>query len=217
MHTTSNDPVVAFDAQIPEGFLEDTIRAILACYKRADDECRKLYPAPVGHDLRPHLRRAQIETEWAKVVAQYSALSSEYCKNYARNCWHARITCGNIILTESFVDPRIGHVRPAIFRETYARLNQGFLFPDMAPPAPPAEAPLYALLMHDTTPKDQSRPTLMEIIFPDPEGNVVARINLMARYRDLFNQGGAVAEIQIPDEALDLSLQPIAKQKGRNA
>jgi hypothetical protein len=73
-----------------------------------------------------------------------------------------------------------------MFRDTYARGNQGYLFPDMAPAPPPQDAPLYAILMHDADPGDQSRLAVADVIFPDPEGQVVGRIHLVDRFPHLF-------------------------------
>lgn len=216
MNNSYTSPVVAFDAVVPPEFLEYSVRSLLDCYRRGDEKSRSEYPREVAHDLRPILRRAEFEREWPLVVQNFPEMWAEYQQNHAKNCYHALIHCGNVILTQSFVDPRCGTVRSAIFRETYARRNDAFLFADMAPPAPRPDAPLYAILMHDADPKDQSRPNLIHIVFPDQDSKIVARIDLMERFSYLFNDAEFAEVERVEDGDLDIGLRPDAGQERKS-
>lgn len=216
MSYSFQDPVKRFDGYVPTSFLEDTLRTLNQCYQRAYELAKKLYPWQVAHDYRPYLRRAEFEKEWPLVVQKYSELGAhcEYCQNYARNCWHALVTFGGVLLTQSLVDQKLKAVRRAMFRDGYARRNESFLFADMAPPAPMADAPLYAILSHEGTP-DQARPLYADIIFPDPQGEIVARIELVKRFPDLFTTGKPIAEEVVAD-ALDIGLRKDIKEERKS-
>jgi hypothetical protein len=85
----------------------------------------------------------------------------------------------------------------------------------MAAPPPPIGAPLYAILRHDAAPQDQSRPALVDIVFPDATGKIVAHINLMLRFHHLFNQAESADEVHI-DENLDIGFHPDSKEKRKS-
>jgi hypothetical protein len=211
------NPISVFDSQVPSSFIEASVRSLIDCYSRANDTVRKAFPEPVAHDLRPHLRRAEFEKEWELIAKQHPDIRAEFCQNQAKNCWHLRITCGSVILTESLVDQRSRVVRRACFRETYARVNEGFLFPELAPPEPSTNSPLYAILTHDASARDQSAPSLIEIVFPGPSGEVVSTIDLRFRFRHLFSDGHAEATTEVRiDEKLDIGFHPGGRKKRKS-
>ncbi len=164
MTSSSHDPVAIFDNDVPGGFLEASVRSLKDCYERAHRQCLRNYPREVAHDLRPYLRRAEFEKEWALVAESHSGITCGFYTNVGRNCYHVRVQSGRVILTASFVDARVRAVRRAMFRDTYARRNETFLFADMAPTPPPEGAPLYAILMHDAASDDQSALLYADVI-----------------------------------------------------
>lgn len=215
MHRPDSSYIAIFDSQIPKGFLEDSVRCLMDCYRQSDKASTDTYPKPVAHDYRPGRRRADFEARWPLVAERYSGMSTAYQPNHAGNCWHIEITCGSVIITQSFLDAKCKAVRHAVFRETLARRSENWLFADMAPSAPRPDAPLYAMLAHDVNPKDQSQPILVEVRFPDPSGEIVARIDLISRFPHLFTEVDSIPEVPIVDD-LDMGFHEGVKEKRKS-
>jgi hypothetical protein len=208
MIDSMHDPISIFDAEIPSEFLRDTLRCLKNCYREAHKYCRLRYPWQVAHDHLAYRRRTEFEKEWPMVASKYSEMSSGFFPNAAKNCFHTRIDCNRIVMTCSFVDQKLKTVRRAIFRDTYARSIYNYLFEEMKPPSPSAEASLYAILMHDAAGKGQSDLCVAKIIFPDPAGEIVASINLVDRFPDVFmDEKSAAPEVvdsELPIEIIDI-------------
>ena len=216
MGESIKDAISMFDGEVPGEFLRDSLRCLKNCYKEAYQYCKTRYPWEVAHDYRPKRRRAEFEREWPLIASRFSNMTWSYCPNAGKNCFHARIACGRVILTQSFVDPKVNTVRRAMFRDTYARPNYAYLFEGMGLPAPTPDSPLYAILMHDAAGGDQSNLCLAEIIFPDPTGKIVARIDLAKRFPDVFVEGETIAPEMVPDE-VPVELIKIQKEQRKTS
>jgi hypothetical protein len=203
MTISVENPLDVFRSAVSDEFMRDSIRCLKDCYKRAYEECRR-YPAEVAHDLRPMLRRAEFEDQWRFVVERHG-ISCSFQPNAAKNCYHTLVLYGRVMLTASYVDHWVGTVRTAIFRNTYARANEGYLFPELVPLPPMPDAPLYALLVHDGAPGVLDRPCSAQVVFPDPDGKIVGRIDLVKRFPDLFVSDESSEEVV--DDSLDIELR----------
>jgi hypothetical protein len=206
-------PAALFEDTVPLPFLQDTLRMLFAAYRVASDECREL-PWEVTHDFRGHVRRKEIEKNWPGVATKYQSdgVYVSYQLNRRKTAYFTQVSCGRVILTESYVATPETIVRRADFRKTFARSNQPTLFGDDHPPLP--ADPLYALLIHGEDNKAR-HPYFADIVFPDPTvSTYLARIGLFSVFHSLI--GTLIAPTQeevIPDAAMP----QLRAEEGREA
>jgi hypothetical protein len=180
LYTDYLDPVAAFDVAVPEQFLEDTLRCLFGCYRVAAEECR-MYPVPEQRYLRPHMRRALFEWQWRAIAEGFPGMQCSVVPNNRESADHTEVVSGNVVITASAVEHRYKIARPAGFRETLARSNVRWLFPDLQI-LPPPDALLCSLLIHG--PADPRTPAFADIVFPTPDNKGYAgnRICLFDRF-----------------------------------
>jgi hypothetical protein len=158
----------AFQAAYPDDFLEEAIRAIFSAYKHSTDECKSFYPAQEAHDLRPHVRRAKIETAMRELTYDFPNIKSRVQPNRRKSGYHTQLISNNVIMTVHAVANPSTLVRFAEFRKTYARSAQLGLFEPELPPPPP-DAPLYVLLIHGTNGNHLDLPAFLHAVFPSAD------------------------------------------------
>jgi hypothetical protein len=200
--TAAVSPVELFEQCVPLPFIQDSVRLLFETYRQAYEECRPR-PWQVAHDLRGHVRRALIEERWPLVAERHQAdgIRVAYHPNRKRTSFFTQVTCGRIVLTQSFVEKPETIVRRAEFRNTRARSNQLELFSDNPPPLP--DAPLSTLLIHGEA-RGGRHPYFADIVFPAPDcKSYLARIELFQLCHALVESpvGPPVAEEVIPDMA----------------
>jgi hypothetical protein len=181
-------PSKIFRDQVPEDFLERTVRCLVASCQQAKQMVGAFFPKPEAHDLRGHYCRAVFEKEWRTIAAQSIDMHGRAVLNKRGTYYHTRITCGSIIMTASQVSHPKVMVRHADFRDGYARDAQMDLFGEMPePPAP--ESPVYAMLLYGLDKKTRTFPVFADFVFPDSKcGRYVDRIELFLEYASLINQ-----------------------------
>jgi len=168
-----------FDA-FPDRFLGSLIRLLAHNYKTTHDRCKE-YPHSEAHDLRPHLRRAEIERDVRDLTTRYPDIQADAEANRRGTSFYTLVSSNRIVLTLSAVAHPNILVRRACFRETYAQSSQLEMFTTRREPPPGAK--IYALLLHGPDRKDPSRPAFMHIAFPDARlRKYLHSIDLFARY-----------------------------------
>lgn len=75
----------------------------------------------VGYDVRPHIRRACIDTAIEALAVQHPEIRAFVGKNNARNCSHVRLYVGSVVLTASYVESAKSMPREAVFRGDLAQ------------------------------------------------------------------------------------------------
>lgn len=202
MPDSTPDVVGLFQECIPQKFLRDSLHCLFGVYATVFDDVKKSFPPWEAHDLRPHYRKAQFDSEWREVAKRHG-LAATPEPNWGRNCFHTRVVAGRVILTASAVRTPDEIVRYAAFRDSYARSNIRY-FPileeDMGLPPPAPDDPLYAILIHGAA-RGQKAPYFADIVFPAAEVKTyVARLPLFALFPDLVNaQAASIQEERIED------------------
>lgn len=189
-------PEIVFRKYVPGEFCLAAVKCVNESYEAAFAKCSE-WPDPEAHDLRPHERRAFVETGLRDVAGRYGAVASAQ-PNCIGNCNHTEIRFGPVILTASFVETPNTVVRSAEFRKTFARSNQLYLFESPAPPS--FDDPLYCILLHGVS-DDPRKPHFIQIRFPTPdcEGYVPgSMINLLREFENMRRQTETVPEQGIP-------------------
>lgn len=174
-----------FDA-FPDEFCRNLIRLLAQVYKTANDKCKAEYPHSEAHDLRPHVRRAELERDVRDLTTRYGEIEARPELNPRGTSFYTLISCNQVVLTLSAVAHPSVLVRRAMFRETYAQSSQLNLYKRNLEPPPGAK--VYALLLHGPARKDPSRPGFMHIAFPDKKlRKYLFSIDLFAKYATLVN------------------------------
>ncbi len=186
MTSLSSDLIGIVDASLSRAFQVALLRCVLGTYRDTDEDCRTKYSWQIAHDLRGHLRRANLDTNLAMLAGRYPGVTASHEPNGKSNCYHTRLRAGRVVLTASAVPTPYSLPRDAEFRSTLARSPQmAFDFgPQQSPPA--EDAPLYVLLLHGPGEEDQAMPCFVHLAVPDEDCSVIlARINLFARFASL--------------------------------
>jgi hypothetical protein len=204
----------AFYKAIPAELIEDILRLLAAEYRTAYEECKMFYPPEEAHDLRPHVRRAKIESKVRELAKSYPGVTATVEPNARRTGWHTVIRSGNVAMTISHVNQPSDMVRAADFRTTYAQDAQINMFgPDK--PKPPRDATLFAILRHGASKRTPRRPDFVRVGFPDEDcTHYVCDINIFAvpRFLELASKLWP-AKIEVVADELDLRLRSDAKKK----
>lgn len=208
----------AFHGAYQDDVLEDIIRAVFSGYKYSSDECRNLYPAQEAHDLRPHVRRAKIESAIRELAYDFPDVKSAVRPNRRKSGYHTQLISNNVVLTVHAVANPSTLVRSAEHRKTYARAAQLNLFEPELPPPPP-DAPLYVNLIHGTNGENADFPSFIHAVFPSPDlKKYLYRINLLSlpQFGELV--GTLVPSPILPEtigDGLQMGLRPDARNKQR--
>src|SRR5436190_1140876 len=100
-----------FFGSVPSDLIEDIMRLIAAEYRIAYDECKMFYPLEEAHDLRPHVRRAKIESKSREIANSYPGVSGTVEPNINYTAYHSVIRSGPIHLTINHVNQPADMVR----------------------------------------------------------------------------------------------------------
>lgn len=206
------DYVELVNKTMPAGYIRDLVNLVVRSYRSADEYSRDNFSAPVARDLRPLLRRANIEEGWLALAVRHSGVVAISLPNRVGSAFHTVVRCGTIVLTASKVDGPEDVPRHALFRKTYAKQPQLVLdLPGVLPPpvvqlANEADG-LYALLTHGPAEDDPGVPAFVALGFPTADCSAyVARVDLLARFRA---EAMAQAEVAIQPAA------PTLRQRAR--
>lgn len=207
--------IAFFDARFPREFQRGLVELVLDCYRKADRECTDKYLDPVAHDVRPQVCRAMIENGLPGLVARFSGIEARSERNRTRSNNHMEVSAGGLILTEKIAPSPWHPINDALFRRDLARRGQPPL-PGLGV-EPPIVASAYAVLMHGSTAHDRSRPSFLQVVFPDRDcATRLARIDLLRRFSDVGRIDTAVAT-PVPEPRLRRTRKKAADSSGRDA
>ncbi len=176
----------AFFGAFPDEFCRNLIRLLAQVYKTANDKCKAEYPYSEAHDLRSHVRRAELERDVRDLTTRYREIEARPELNPRGTSFYTLISCNQVVLTLSAVAHPSVLVRRAMFRDTFAQSSQLNLYKRNQEPPPGAR--VYALLLHGPARKDPSRPGFVHIAFPDRKlTKYIYSIDLFAKYTTLVN------------------------------
>lgn len=185
-----------FEQFVPSGFQADLCSSLVEIYEKAYRESYELFPPEQAHDFLPIYRRSLIEARLQLLARRYGLEATSY-KNKADNCFHVRISAGELVLTISGLPNKNVMVRQADFRAMLARDNQLFLFPEFERVLAAGEHKVYGLIVHGPNPT-RTKPAFVQVVFPNQElTKYLGRIDLLA----LFAPAQTTEEEQIADEA----------------
>jgi hypothetical protein len=167
---------------LPEAVIVDTTRIIIKTYAAAYRYCLENYPGPEAHDLYPIVRRSMIERNWRARLARHAGLDVSVQPNACGGCFHTELRVGRVVMTVSAVEKPSDLVREAVFRNVLSGASQLELFKEVE--EPPADALLYAVLLHGPLRSGLlAAPSFAQIAFPNGEfSDYVDRFNLMDCY-----------------------------------
>ncbi|MEM8758009.1 MAG: hypothetical protein AAGF47_09535 [Planctomycetota bacterium] len=207
------DPVSMFDDLVPGELLLQITNGVRKAYTKAETTVSGL-DRPEANDLRPHARRAHVETAIRQAAAELSEANLFTGRNAADNCSHRGIECNGVLLTGSLVDDRTCLPRNAVYRKGYARSRQGVL--DFHASPANSQALLYAIVAHAPDSQDVTTPGFIDVIFPCHEyQDIVGRIRLLEdRFAAEFGHAAPATVETVPDIAVP-RLRPAAAASTR--
>jgi len=211
-----SDPVSMFDDLVPAEAVLEIARGIRSAYVATEKEMSK-FDVIEAADLRPHHRRANVETALRQVATNHERELTLFTgRNAADNCSHRGIVCNGVLLTSSVVPVRAELPRDATFRRSYARSRQGYL--EFADEPIEDKALLYAIVTHAPDTKNKTMPAFIDIIFPCSRYiDIVGRIRVIEdRFPAEFGCATAAVVETTPDLAVP-RLKPAAQQKRKHA
>ncbi len=211
-----SDPVSMFDDLFPAEAVLEIARGVRSAYVATEKEMAK-FDGIEAADLRPHHRRANVETALRQVATKHERELTLFTgRNAADNCSHRGIVCNGVLLTSSVVPVRAELPRDATFRRSYARSPQGYL--EFAEEPIEDKALLYAIVTHAPDTKDKTMPAFIDIIFPCSRYiDIVGRIRIIEdRFPAEFGRAAAAVVEPTPDLAVP-RLKPAAQQKRKHA
>jgi len=166
--STSEERHAFFDENVPRDVLRTITETLIAVYPAAHRQAYEDYHWRLARDVIPTTRRVGIDSALKFLAERFTGVDVEIGRNAAKNCRHARVHIGRVVLTVSAVANRNELVREAIFRQRYAQDCQlSFAWAEVDElPVDDADADLYALLLH--VPHDSQRlPESLVIQFPN--------------------------------------------------
>jgi len=198
-------PVEMFDAFVPKKVQVALATGIVREYRLAKMSCETEHQPPECDDLLPFFRRACIESMLCEIARVHPEVRIVTRSNKSKNCSHRVLACGRVLLTQSLVEREGMLPREAEYRKGYARDPQYLLFEREDPPA--QDASLYGIVTHmPLSQRDSGIPAFVDILFPDPNYQVVGRISLLTRFPDVLGLAASSEPEAIPD-ALEAKLR----------
>ena len=206
-------PISMFDDLVPGELLLQIAYGVRHAYREAETTVSGL-DSPEANDLRPHARRAHVETAIRQASTEHAEANLFTGRNAADNCSHRGIECNGVLLTGSLVDDRTCLPRNAVYRKGYARSRQGVLDFHAAPVN--SQALLYAIFAHAPDSQDVTMPAFIDVIFPCHEyRDIVGRIRLLEdRFAADFGRAASATVETVPDIAVP-RLRPAAAASTR--
>ena len=131
---------------MPPKFFERLLRAVFAAHRVAAEECAANFKPSETDNILGQYRRAKLEG-FMRDTADMEGIGARVVRSRLSAWNHTELHSGPVVLTASSVQVPCDLVEEAEFRLTLARDNQGVLWPEPGD-EPPADAPLYALLLH---------------------------------------------------------------------
>ena len=217
-------PLIPFlDQHVSRSLQEDIlVRCLIKGYADSAVKCLESYSTEQAHDLRPQMRRADIEQLLRGLPGRHSDVIAVPEINVSNNAWHVRLTSGRITLTVSAVDGPENVVREAVFRRNLARRYQmgfsgdGWESPTPIRPTTTDDDLVYGLVIHGPAKHDtvQRFPAFVHIVFPveDCTTYYIDRLDLLARFREHPVIKEVIGQEEVPDD-LDLRIRDLPKEK----
>jgi hypothetical protein len=193
-----------------DAFLRDAMQCVRLSYEQTGQDLIQ-WPWPQRKDLRPYLRRANIEANLHSLAQRYENIEASVSPNDAGNCSHLRLRSGAVFLTESKVESPSAVVRPAGFRKRYSRFHQLSMFPEDNEVVP-QDDDLYAVLLHGPDDRDQDVLGFLSVGFPTPEFDGYWDVFSLAAH---LQQSAGYPEPEIVDDDLTLHIRHVP-QAGEN-
>jgi hypothetical protein len=205
-----------FNLVVPKEFLTAVAGRMGWIYKTAFRQCDQLEKEQ-AQDFRPYMRWILLESELRKLARKHG-IAEAAKMNCAKSQHHVEVSAGRVIITASAVDTPIQVPRRAIFRDTLACDNSLWLFPEFAPPAPPDDAPLYAVLIHAPKADDQRAPWFANIRFPLPDCKkwATGKIELLKDFTSARDAKETFEEERVEDQVLTQLRDDAAKNTGKS-
>lgn len=207
-----------FQMSVPDGFLPAVSRGVDWVYNTAFRRCSML-PDDQAFNLRPFYRWCLLDVKLLRIAAKFRAkgVTATSLPNDG-GCYYVQVSSGKVLLTASSVESSHKVPRKAVFRETLARDNRPWLFPELEDPPPPDEAPLYAILIHAPHPENPLAPWFANIRFPLPDCKSWApeKIELLTSYPSAGRAKRTFEEERIEDQVLGQLREDAKKNTGKS-
>lgn len=139
-------------------------RKVPLIYKKIDTDLRAKYRAPEAQDVRPGIRRAEIESALNELPGNIEGVEVRAERNKAKNSWHREVRSGPFLLTASFVNTPSEIVRVAEFRKTLAADSQLPLFTEQEETEPANHC--YGIILHGKTDDSDDATPFLRLAFP---------------------------------------------------
>lgn len=134
---------------LPTDFVQRALRAVFLAHERAWLDTKAIYADTEAENVRPFLRRANLEGYLRDASDQVPGVEATVVREPEYNWWwHTEVRAGPVVLTESAVRTPCGLVNRAEFRKTLARDGQmSFFESDVRLDGDS----LYLLMLHSTS------------------------------------------------------------------
>lgn len=119
------------DRNVPTAVLRACLDLIVGEYRRTHGEVSRRYERAEAADVLPHIRRANIETGLQELADRFPDQLTVTVGRTKSGNFYRHVKCGQIIFTQSYVEPGRRVPREAVFRVDFAgNQNQMWLHPD---------------------------------------------------------------------------------------
>src|SRR5687767_6733200 len=93
-----------FRAAYSGDLLRDVVRASVAAYRSAHEDCRVNYPVQIAHDLYPYVRRANLERDLLAIAEGYPGITAASKPNHRGTSYYTLLSSGSVFLTANAVN-----------------------------------------------------------------------------------------------------------------
>jgi len=166
-----------------KGFCLDILNGLEKLYPQTWDEVTLKHQGSVAQDALPYSRHFS-SLSLLKSIAESRDMHSSFNYNKAKNCCHAKVRQGNMVMTINRAKNPNEIIRTAWFRKNYALVNQGWL-PGIEPLENETNDDVYTIIIHGSDSTDPRHLGFAHLVAPAPnQKEYLARLDL-TRLRDM--------------------------------
>ena len=200
----------ALTSDFPDGFLRDVFRGVVLSYETAHDILTQQFDhegedEPEFRNALPWLRRSLVEQALRIAAVKHSPTVQVTPERSGGFWWHRRVECGRVQLTQSTHDDVGKPLRPARYKDDYAKQQMLFEKHEVG-----ADGAMYAVLLHHGAWRSYA-PDFVVIKFPDSDLSWHPEvIDLTAEFTDC----AVATDVQV-EEVADLAA-PVLRRRQAN-
>jgi hypothetical protein len=184
----------------PSAFLVDLVRQITTAYPAADGATDSL-DAHIRRNVAGVQRWGIIESHLNRLAEEYG-VEAEWLPNSTGSAYHVELRSEEYLLTVAKTDERGRLPREAEYRTTLLAESQLRLFAEPNPTG----THILGIVVHGPD-EDGCGPNFIDVLFPDPDGQIVDRFDLLS-----FARVQSANELE--EEVVEDAAQPEIRRHG---